>query len=259
MIVSSLEAIGHSIEPIIKPNDYIKCAHYARYASSDWFNRMRGITVVLAGLGGIGSYVAYLLSRLELFKVIMYDPDTVDLVNLSGQLYSKNHIGLPKTEAIVDTIENYSLYTRYEAYNLPYTDESNTADIMICGFDNMEARKVFFNNWLGHVNNLEEYKRKRCLFIDGRLNAEDFQVFCIAGDDTYNINKYYEEYLFTDGEADITTCSYKQTSYMATMIGSIMINLFVNFTSNIANNLNIRDLPFKTSYDGRSMFFKSNN
>lgn len=45
---------------------------------------------------------------------------------------------------------------------------------------------------------------------------------------------------------------------MANMIGSIMVNLFVNFVANeVAENL--RDLPFFTSYVGDSMMFKTEN
>ena len=94
--------------------------------------------------------------------------------------------------------------------------------------------------------------------IDGRLAVESLQVFCITGDNSEAICKYRDQYLFSDSEADATSCSYKQTTFMASMIGSIITNLFINFiTNSIVPSL--RDLPFYTSYDADTMIFKTND
>ena len=153
-------------------------------------------------------------------------------------------------------IRDMSNYISSFCVNEQYTEETQTANVMICGFDNMAARKTFFENWTKHVESCPEEERKNCLFIDGRLAAEEFQVFSIRGDDTLNIIKYAKEYLFSDEEADDTLCSYRQTSYMANMIGSVMINTFTNFVANSIED-NIRELPFLTTYDGSTMTFKT--
>jgi hypothetical protein len=95
------------------------------------------------------------------------------------------------------------------------------------------------------------------LFIDGRLAAESFQIFCIRGDDTVNIDRYEKEYLFSDEEAEAELCSYKQTSYCANMIGSYIVNLYTNFIANTLNPIIKRDLPFKTYYDASLMYLKT--
>ncbi len=41
---------------------------------------------------------------------------------------------------------------------------------------------------------------ENCLFIDGRLAAEEFQVFCIKGSDNYSMHRYSHDYLFSDEE-----------------------------------------------------------
>jgi hypothetical protein len=88
------------------------------------------------------------------------------------------------------------------------------------------------------------------------LAAEYFQVFCITGDDCYSMDKYKKNYLFSDEQADATVCSYKQTTYMANMIGSIIVNLFTNFVANEVAGAPIRELPFLTTYNGNSMKLK---
>ena len=52
-----------------------------------------------------------------------------------------------------------------------------------------------------------------------------------------------EQFLFTDEEADAVTCSYKQTTYMASMIASVIANLFINFVTNECDPIIERDLP----------------
>ena len=88
------------------------------------------------------------------------------------------------------------------------------------------------------------------------MAAEEFQIYCIRGDDEYSINKYKNEALFEDSQAENTVCSYKQTTFCASMIASYMVNLFVNFASNM-NDDNVRALPFFTSYDCKFMIFKT--
>ena len=126
---------------------------------------------------------------------------------------------------------------------------------MICGFDNMAARRQFYNSWKQRA--LSADNPSKCLFIDGRLAAENFQVLCIKGDDLYSMERYEREFLFSDEEAEETICSYKQTTFMANMIGSIIVNLFVNFVANeYCEELIKRDLPFYTEYSASSMYFK---
>lgn len=229
----------------------------ARFSSAIWYEKIQEQDIILAGIGGIGGFVAFLLSRMNPRSITMYDPDRVEAVNMSGQLYSMNDIRDYKATAINRMIRAYSNY-----FNISYLCERydyNSLDnkIMICGFDNMEARNIFFNKWLNYVNSLPENEKKECLFLDGRLAAEEFQVFCIKGDDQFNINKYKKEYLFSDEEAEETICSYKQTTFMANMIASVMVNLFVNFIANQCNPIIDRDVPFYTSYSAETMYYKT--
>ena len=229
----------------------------SRFSSAIWYENIQKKTVTLAGVGGIGSYVGFLLARMKPAAMFIYDDDIVEAVNMSGQLYGQSDLGRPKVSALAEMIRNYAGYSSVFAISERFTDESEASDIMICGFDNMAARKLFFNKWLSHVQSKPEEERENCLFIDGRLAAEEFQVLCIKGDDEYNINRYSNEYLFSDAEADETICSYKQTTFCANMIASYMVNLFVNFCANQCEPLIDRDLPFLTTYNAETMYLKT--
>lgn len=226
-----------------------------RFSSALWFKEIQNKVIVLAGIGGIGSYVALLLARIKPKALFLYDDDEVETVNMAGQLYSINDVGKKKVDALADICSSFALYNSVFAIPEKFTLESETSDIMICGFDNMEARKLYYYKWANHIKELDDDRKKHCLFLDGRLAAEEFQVFCITGDDTYSQELYRIKYLFNDDQADATVCSYKQTSYMANMIGSMIVNLFVNFVANEVGGM--RDLPFLTSYEGESLMFET--
>ena len=253
------EPIPQSIEPIIPINSPTLLVEKSssRFSSAVWYDAVRSKSIILAGVGGIGSYVAFLLSRMKPASITIYDPDTVEEVNMSGQLYSKKNVGKTKVDSIAEMMVDYSNFFNILSIADRYTINSPAGNIMICGFDNMQARRQFYNSWIQHIGMFPAEERKKCLFIDGRLAAEEFQVFCITGDDNYHQAVYNRDYLFSDAEADETICSYKQTSHCANMIGSIMVNLFVNFVANECDPLIPRDLPFITTYDAERMYFKT--
>jgi len=228
----------------------------SRFSSAIWYNKIQEKTITLAGLGGIGSYIAFLLARMQPHQLIIYDDDIVEAANMSGQLYDMFCIGRSKVSATISLLSSFASFYDVMGFSERFTEESEATDIMICGFDNMAARRVFFEKWVNHVNSKPEEERKECLFLDGRLAAESFQVLCITGNDIFSQQKYMKDFLFSDAEADETICSYKQTTFMANMIGSVIVNLFVNFCANECDPLIPRDLPFYTEYTAETMYFK---
>lgn len=229
----------------------------SRFSSAIWYEEIQRKVIILAGIGGIGSFVGFLLARMKPNTLFIYDDDRVEASNMSGQLYSQDDIGTSKVLALTKMISKYADYNSVFTINDKFTYESEPSDIMICGFDNMEARSIFFHKWMEHVYNKSIEERKNCLFIDGRLAAEEFQILCVRGDDEYNINRYRDKFLFSDEEADETICSYKQTTFCANMIASYMVNLFVNFCANQCDPLIDRSLPFLSVYNAETMYFKT--
>lgn len=204
-----------------------------RFSGAEWFNEIQKARIIIAGIGGIGSNVAFQLARMVPANLTLYDDDNVEMVNMAGQLYSYNDIGKYKVNAMADMIHNYTSMKQVLAVQNKFTLDKEPGDIMICGFDNMVARRVFFKAWLNHISDKSREERTKCLYLDGRLSMDTLQVLCIRGDDQYNIDRYEKEFLFTDYEADATVCSMKQTTYLACMIGSLMVNLFTNFIANL--------------------------
>ena len=186
-------------------------------------------------------------------RMILYDDDEVESVNMACQLYRYNDVYKNKVNAVSELITSYTSMQNVYAVPEKFTSECDAGDIMICGFDNMDARKTFFNSWETHVMCIPEEERRKCLFIDGRLSMDELQVLCMSGEDSYNIMRYRNEFLFSSREAEHTVCSMKQTTYLASMIGSFIVNLFTNWVANLLNPIIPYDVPFFTNYNAQNM------
>ena len=234
----------------------------SRFSSAIWASEMAKYKVFVFGVGGIGSWTSLLISRLNPFTLSLMDPDKIDLSNLSGQFYKKDDIDSYKVDSLRTSIIYYSDYYTINTFQCRLDENQFSRikhyDVFICGFDNMLSRKDAFRIFKGVNRNNKDVEKndKTILFIDGRLDAEELQIFCFTSDDEYYMKLYEEKYLFDESESEHTVCSYKQTSYLASMIGSLITNLYVNFCANRCNPLIERSLPFITEYNAETMFLK---
>lgn len=236
------------------PEEDIVDESSARYSSADWFNKAKEVSIGILGCGGIGSWATLLLSRISPKKLILYDNDFVEDINLGGQFFGTLDCDKSKTDALYNNLKNFSPDTPVISYNRLVNSSSayifDFFDIAITGFDNMGSRKTIYNMWK-RQNNCK-------LLIDGRLNAEEFQIFCLRKDQPNNMKIYEDEYLFPDSESESTICSFKQTSYCAAMIGSFITNIVVNWLSGL-NGSEYKPTPFITRYMADTMFLETVN
>ncbi len=140
--------------------------------------------------------------------------------------------------------------------NERYTKESMSHHYVFSAFDNMQARKDMFNSWKEYVKEWKEFKDiavmsketniniTEPIFIDGRLTAEQMQIFCVTPDKI----EEYEKHLFDDTEVQDAPCTMKQTSHSAAMIASHMVGFFTNHMTNNAVKDKDRTVPFFWEY-----------
>ena len=243
------------VEPVMEEihlnNDSTMNENRSRFSGAPWFNAVAEERCLILGAGGIGSWTAYHIAKLGT-SICQVDNDRVSAQNLAGQLFTIIDIGNYKVSALGNLIQRLNDEYKYSGREVRLmSDEQYDRYIMpitISCVDNMEARKNLFRAW-----KRQEYK---ALFLDGRLSADTLQVFCITGQDEAYMKEYEEKWLFSDAEADEGVCSFKQTSYMACMIGSIITNLFINYVAMKATG-DYYDLPFFIEYNAPYVLFKT--
>lgn len=164
--------------PLIEPNSPTLLMNDAtsRFSGTEWFNEIQKQKVIIAGMGGIGSNLAFQVARMNPEAMFLYDNDTVETVNMSGQLFSRNDIGRTKVDAVAEKISSFTTTQHVYALNERYTPVSERGDIMMCGFDNMAARRVFFDAWLGYLESKSEEEKKKCLYLDGIINCFNYNL-----------------------------------------------------------------------------------
>lgn len=226
----------------------------SRFSGALWYDAISEADVTIIGAGGIGSWTSLIVSRLGVKSMTIYDDDVVELGNISGQLYSASDIDQFKVNAISNRINDFSVFHNITTIPEKFTSESYCTPVVIACLDSMTARRTAFNVWKRYVAGIED--KSKCLFIDGRLSAEVLQVYAVAGDDYTNMDRY-ESTLFNDSEADSEICSYKQTTFMANMIASVITNIFVNYIASGLDGGAAREVPFKTEYLGEMLWLKT--
>ena len=65
--------------------------------------------VAIAGLGGLGSHVAFALARIGVGHLHLIDFDRVDIANLNRQQYLLHHVGMFKTDALKEELLDINL------------------------------------------------------------------------------------------------------------------------------------------------------
>lgn len=227
----------------------------SRFQGASWYGTVENLHVTVVGCGGIGSWTAFLVKRLNVKTITLFDNDSIEVNNLSGQLFKRIDAGETKVGALRYLCNEFSTNNTVIAAVPERFTNQNLTKVTICGLDNMESRLTVFNRWAELYDNDPE-----ALFIDGRLSAEAFQIFVTQGGNRSSLAEYRKKWLFPDSEGDQTVCSYKQTSFMASMIASFIVNILVNFADNsnsTGKSLLERTVPFYTEYSGDYMFLKT--
>lgn len=206
----------------------------SRFKDALWFPKL-GEGVIVGGAGGIGSWLSLFLARAN-FEVTVYDYDKVEAHNLGGQLYRESSIERYKVDALQSIITDFAgtlINTRNEKFG------ANTMGhhFMLAAFDNMQARRDMFNVWKNSIS----YCTVTPLFIDGRLEMEQLQIYCVTPD---NMDEYEANHLFADHEADTVACTLKQTTHVAATIAGLMTAFFTNHITNIYEAMPVRHVPF---------------
>lgn len=225
------ELINHTVEVLTRLYDR-KHNEVSRDFGMDYVEFLKEKIMVVIGLGGVGSWLSFILSRFSPKALYLYDNDIVEEQNLGGQLFGTNMCELKKSDALVQFIRHMNI-----GFNNTYIENYNTflsyiptvlvsfPDYTFIGIDNMEGRNLLYNDWKNKVIKINEDIRKNKVLIDIRMSVDTIQIYTVLPDD-YSFQKY-EESLFSDDEADAVICNRKQTTYVCALCAGLIGNTVV--------------------------------
>lgn len=121
--------------------------------SPEIHDKLKRTTVGIAGLGGLGSNIASMLTRTGIGHLILADMDIVDATNLNRQNYFQNDLGSPKTDATERILHQINPHADIECHTCritPYNAERifSGCDIVCEAFDVPEEKAMLINTIL---------------------------------------------------------------------------------------------------------------
>ena len=108
--------------------------------------RLLTSTVLVVGLGGLGSPVAMYLAAAGVGHLLVADFDAVDLSNLQRQiLHTTDRIGQTKVESCVQTLKALNPEVRVDGIKIPLSEDTlptllEGVDLVVDGSDNFATR-----------------------------------------------------------------------------------------------------------------------
>lgn len=147
------------------------------------------------GVGGVGSHVVE-LTRMQLGKrgITLYDGDIVEAHNPPSQQFTRDHIGLPKVEALRMQAEiwsdgNVPIHTNFDMVKEPIP----LAGIVFLCLDNMQARKDICKQSL--------FSNKDVLLVaETRMDASVAEVWMFNPNNSAH-EKWWLHYWYPDEDA----------------------------------------------------------
>ena len=217
---------------------------YLRFSGLSWATEVQEKEITIIGLGGIGSNVALPLARLNPKKLFLIDPDVVEEVNLAGQAFFNNHVGMNKVDAVAEVLYSWAGYKKIVAIPTLLTEGTDFGEITITGFDNMNARKIAFTNFMDSP--------AAKLLVDARMSVDTIQIFTLLKEDTEFLDIYRDKWLFSDAVAQTAPCSMKQTSYTGSILGGLVVNIIINYISS-----SFKAFPKQIMYNTNNMLYET--
>ena len=145
----------------------LMCARHTPHV----FEKVKATRVAVAGLGGLGSNIAVSLARTGVGNLHLIDFDIVEPSNLNRQQYKIKHLGLYKTEALKNEIEEINPFIKVTIDTVQVTEENvqllfKNDDIICEAFDNPRAKALLVNTLL------ECYPLKKIVSASGMAGYE---------------------------------------------------------------------------------------
>ena len=184
------------------------------------------------------------LARLNPKKLFLIDPDVVEEVNLAGQAFFNNHVGMKKVDAVAEVLYSWAGYKKIVAIPTLLTEGTDFGEITITGFDNMAARKTAFTNFM--------QSPAAKLLIDARMSVDTIQIFTLLKEDTEFLDIYRNKWLFSENMAQTVPCSMKQTSYTGSILGGLVVNIIINYISS-----SFKAFPKQIMYNTNNMLYET--
>jgi molybdopterin/thiamine biosynthesis adenylyltransferase len=167
-------------------------------------------SISLIGVGATGSMMAFFLAQLGwgnspqgcgVLKV--FDGDIVENHNLANQMYSHEHVGMAKVNALDDIILKKCGF-HIETHNEMVTNQNSVKSTYVCILtDTMKSRKEIFDNCL-------QFSFDTDLVIETRMGLRDGRIYAFNPSNKDHVEEW-KKTLYGDDVAEVSACGASQS------------------------------------------------
>jgi hypothetical protein len=191
----------------------------------DFFNPSKvDLPIHIIGCGAIGSTLAIMMARCGMTNIHLWDFDTVMSYNLANQQFLFKHIGLFKTIALMEMLQDINPHITIKRHG-KWEDEQLEGHVFLA-VDNIELRHALVSKQL--------YNNNIVTMWDYRMRLTDAQHYGCDWSTSENRKNFLKTMDFTQAEADeqtpVSACN-MTLSIMPTVQAVVAHGLanFINF------------------------------
>lgn len=133
------------------------------------FDKLQHARVLVAGTGGVGSWICEALCRTGVGSLMLIDPDTIEIKNSNRQLHTLNNtVGLYKAEVLADRLRAINPEVKLEVVKELLTPDNipeilaNVPHYAADAIDDTAAKAALINYL---------YRQKCCFIVSGGAGA----------------------------------------------------------------------------------------
>ncbi|KAJ1629033.1 hypothetical protein T492DRAFT_1013790, partial [Pavlovales sp. CCMP2436] len=143
-------------DKVVDSNPYSRLMALKKMGVVKNYEQIREKTVIIVGVGGVGSVAAEMFVRCGVGKLILFDYDKVELANMNRLFYTPDQCGLSKVEAAKRSLAFINPDVVFEVHNYDITTMENfehflgriqygsltggRVDLVLSCVDNFQAR-----------------------------------------------------------------------------------------------------------------------
>lgn len=180
----------------------------------------------VVGCGAIGSTIAFLLAKLGLTKIVLWDDDIVEGKNVANQMYRSGDIGKPKTEALKAIMAEINPDCEYTVETRGWYTDEKLEGYVFMAVDTLAIRQAIINS--------NKYNPRVKAVFDFRMRLEDAQHYAADWSSVEMKDALFASLDFTQEEADAQTpmsACHETLSIFYTIMGIVSegVDNFVQF------------------------------
>ena len=120
---------------------------------TEGLERLKGTTVLVLGIGGVGSFAAEACARSGVGKLILVDKDTVDITNVNRQLVATlSTVGREKVDVMKERVADINPDCEVVAIHAFYTEETYEAILRMNRITSSMRRIRFVTKFISRSN-----------------------------------------------------------------------------------------------------------